>query len=133
MPRGSGPSARGRRSLVGLLGLATAVAGLATGSRRRVGGRPSLAAGGGPAVRSMHVCNCPALLPSGPCLLPLRTSRREVSPPILVPVDTTQILLLALPVVIIELALIIFALRDLLQPERRVRGDSKLMWGIIVV
>ena len=47
--------------------------------------------------------------------------------------DTTLILLLALPILIVELALILFALRDLLQPERRVRGDSKLMWGIIVV
>ncbi len=45
----------------------------------------------------------------------------------------TQMLLLVLPIVIIELGLIIFALRDLLRPERRVRGDSKLMWGIIVV
>ena len=27
----------------------------------------------------------------------------------------------------------VFALRDLLQPERRVRGDSKLMWGLIIV
>jgi hypothetical protein len=47
--------------------------------------------------------------------------------------DTTQILLLALPIFIVEVALILFALRDLLQPERRVRGDSKLMWGIIIV
>jgi hypothetical protein len=47
--------------------------------------------------------------------------------------DTTQILLLALPILVVELALIVFALRDLLRPERRVRGDSKLMWGIIVV
>ena len=29
--------------------------------------------------------------------------------------------------------LIVFALRDLLKPERHVRGDSKLMWGIIIV
>ena len=47
--------------------------------------------------------------------------------------DTTQILLLALPIVIVEFGLLLFALRDLLQPERRVRGDSKLMWGLIVV
>ncbi|MEO8437788.1 MAG: PLDc N-terminal domain-containing protein [Chloroflexota bacterium] len=44
-----------------------------------------------------------------------------------------QILLLVLPIVIIEIALLIVALRDLLRPERRVRGESKLMWGIIVV
>jgi Phospholipase_D-nuclease N-terminal len=47
--------------------------------------------------------------------------------------DNTQILLLVLPIALIEIGLIIFALRDLVRPERRVRGDSKLMWGIIVV
>jgi hypothetical protein len=52
---------------------------------------------------------------------------------ILLGVNTTQILLLAVPIVILELALIIFALRDLVRPERRVRGESKVMWGIIVV
>jgi hypothetical protein len=46
---------------------------------------------------------------------------------------STQILLLVLPIILIEIALILFALRDLLRPERRVRGDSKLMWGILIV
>lgn len=45
----------------------------------------------------------------------------------------TQILLLVLPIVIVELGLIVFALRDLLRPERRVRGESKLMWGLLIV
>ncbi len=45
----------------------------------------------------------------------------------------TQILLLVLPIVLIEVGLILFALRDLLKPERRVRGESKLMWGLIIV
>jgi hypothetical protein len=45
----------------------------------------------------------------------------------------TQILLLVLPIALIELGLIVFALRDLLRPERRVRGDSKLMWGLLIV
>jgi hypothetical protein len=45
----------------------------------------------------------------------------------------TQIFLLVLPIVVIELGLIIYALRDLLRPERLVRGDSKLMWGILIV
>jgi len=45
----------------------------------------------------------------------------------------TQIALLVLPIVIIEFGLIVFALRDILRPERRVRGDSKLMWGILIV
>jgi hypothetical protein len=46
---------------------------------------------------------------------------------------TEQIILLVTPVVLLELGLIILALRDLLKPERRVRGDSKLMWGVIIV
>jgi Phospholipase_D-nuclease N-terminal len=45
----------------------------------------------------------------------------------------TQILLLLLPVIVIEIGLIVYALRDLIRPERRVRGDSKLMWGILIV
>ena len=47
-------------------------------------------------------------------------------------VTQTQILLLLLPVILIEIGLIIFALRDLLRPERTVRGESKLMWGLII-
>jgi hypothetical protein len=45
----------------------------------------------------------------------------------------TQIVLLLLPIIVIEIGLIVYALRDLIRPERRVRGDSKLMWGIIIV
>jgi hypothetical protein len=48
-------------------------------------------------------------------------------------VTDTQILLLITPIVIVELILIIVALRDLVRPERRVRGDSKLLWGIVIV
>jgi hypothetical protein len=47
--------------------------------------------------------------------------------------DQSTILLLILPIVILEIALIVFALRDLVRPERRVRGDSKLLWGIVIV
>ena len=47
--------------------------------------------------------------------------------------NQTQILLLVLPIVLIEIGLIVYALRDLLRPERRVRGDSKLMWGLLIV
>lgn len=44
-----------------------------------------------------------------------------------------QILLLLLPVIAVQVGLLIIALRDLLRPDRQVRGDSKLMWGIIIV
>ena len=47
--------------------------------------------------------------------------------------NETTILLLILPIVILEIALIVFALHDLVRPERRVRGDSKLLWGIVIV
>lgn len=45
----------------------------------------------------------------------------------------TDILLLLIPILVIQLGLVVVALRDLLQPDRRVRGDSKLMWGVIIV
>jgi hypothetical protein len=45
----------------------------------------------------------------------------------------TQVVLLLLPVIAIQLGLTIFALWDLTRPGRRVRGDSRLMWGIIIV
>jgi hypothetical protein len=45
----------------------------------------------------------------------------------------TQILLLLTPIILLELGLIIYALRDLMRPERVVRGESKLMWGLLIV
>ena len=47
--------------------------------------------------------------------------------------NNTQVLLLLLPLIVVELVLIVIALRDLLRPERKVRGDSKLMWGLLIV
>lgn len=43
------------------------------------------------------------------------------------------LVLLVLPVIAIQVGLMFVALWDLLRPDRRVRGDSKLMWGIIIV
>jgi hypothetical protein len=37
------------------------------------------------------------------------------------------------PILLVQLGLIILAVRDLIRPERRVRGDSKLLWGVIIV
>ena len=45
----------------------------------------------------------------------------------------SQLLLLLTPIIVVELVLLVVALRDLLKPERRVRGKSKLMWGLIIV
>ena len=37
------------------------------------------------------------------------------------------------PLVILQVALVIFALYDLTRPERKVRGDNKLLWGLMIV
>ena len=46
---------------------------------------------------------------------------------------TPQLILLILPIIAIEVGLTLFALWDLVKPERKVRGESKLMWGLIIV
>jgi Phospholipase_D-nuclease N-terminal len=51
-----------------------------------------------------------------------------------VPLDKLgEYLPLILPLVILQLTLIVFALVDLVKPERRVRGGSKALWGVIIV
>lgn len=42
-------------------------------------------------------------------------------------------LLLVAPLLAIQLALIIVALRDLFRPERRVRGGTKWIWALVIV
>ncbi len=44
-----------------------------------------------------------------------------------------KVLLLLIPLVLVELGLIVWALYDLTRPGRRVRGDSRLMWGLIIL
>jgi hypothetical protein len=44
-----------------------------------------------------------------------------------------ELLPLIIPLIAIQLVLIAIALRDLLRPERRVRGNSKWVWGIVIV
>jgi hypothetical protein len=44
-----------------------------------------------------------------------------------------QMLTLVLPLVALQLGLMIFALHDLLRPERQVVGGSKLVWGLVIV
>jgi hypothetical protein len=44
-----------------------------------------------------------------------------------------MLLPILLPIIALEVVLIVVALRDLMRPERRVRGDSKLLWGLIIV
>ena len=47
--------------------------------------------------------------------------------------STGQILLLILPIVVIELALILLAIRDLLRADRRVRGGNKAVWALVIL
>jgi nitric oxide reductase large subunit len=44
-----------------------------------------------------------------------------------------NLLLLLLPIVVIWAGLLIFALVDLLKPERRVTGGNKLVWALVIV
>ena len=46
---------------------------------------------------------------------------------------STSLLLILLPLVVIELGLVVFSLVDLFKPERRVVGNNKLVWALIIV
>jgi hypothetical protein len=49
------------------------------------------------------------------------------------PLKPEQILALLAPILVIQLGLMIAALYDLEQEERRVRGGSKLVWALVIV
>jgi hypothetical protein len=44
-----------------------------------------------------------------------------------------QALPLIIPLAVIQLGLALFALWDLVKAERRVRGDSKILWGLVII
>jgi len=46
---------------------------------------------------------------------------------------SANVLLLLLPIALIQLGLLVYALVDLFKPERRVVGDSKLVWALVIV
>ena len=46
---------------------------------------------------------------------------------------SANVVLILLPLVVIEGGLVVFSLIDLLRPERRVLGDNKLIWGLVIV
>jgi hypothetical protein len=37
-----------------------------------------------------------------------------------------------LPILLLQIALLVLGLRDLLRPERRARGDSEAFWAIVI-
>jgi hypothetical protein len=47
------------------------------------------------------------------------------------PLDVGQLIGILLPLLLIQVVLLVVALRDLLRPERRVRGN-KLIWAIVI-
>lgn len=49
------------------------------------------------------------------------------------PLASTSLLLILLPLVVIELGLVVFSLVDLFKPERRVIGDNKVVWALIIL
>jgi hypothetical protein len=40
---------------------------------------------------------------------------------------------LIIPLLVLQLGLLVAALYDLTRPERRVRGDSKLIWALVII
>ncbi len=44
-----------------------------------------------------------------------------------------ELLPILVPLIVVQLALMAFALFDLTRPERRVKGGSKLPWALVIV
>jgi hypothetical protein len=47
-------------------------------------------------------------------------------------VDPTLLLLL-IPVLLIQLGLLVWGLYDLTRPGRKVKGDSKVLWALVMI
>jgi hypothetical protein len=47
-------------------------------------------------------------------------------------VDST-LLLLIVPILVIQVGLLIWGLYDLTRPGRQVKGDSKVLWAIVII
>jgi ABC-2 type transport system ATP-binding protein len=48
-------------------------------------------------------------------------------------IDAPTVALLIVPLLIIEVGLLLYALYDLFQEDRRVKGDSKILWALIIL
>ena len=46
---------------------------------------------------------------------------------------SANLVLILLPLVVIEVVLVVFSLVDLFRPERRVLGDNKLIWALVIL
>jgi Phospholipase_D-nuclease N-terminal len=47
--------------------------------------------------------------------------------------DTGTLIAVLAPLIILEVVLLVAALYDLTRPNRRVRGDSKAVWALIII
>jgi hypothetical protein len=47
--------------------------------------------------------------------------------------DILLVAALVFPIVVVQLVLIVIALRDLFRPERRVRGGRKWVWVLVIL
>ena len=47
-------------------------------------------------------------------------------------IDST-LLLLIIPILVIQLGLLIWGLYDLTRSERKVKGDSKVLWALVII
>jgi len=45
----------------------------------------------------------------------------------------SNLLLVLTPLVLIQVGLMIWGLYDLTRPERKVRGDSKVLWALVII
>jgi hypothetical protein len=48
-------------------------------------------------------------------------------------IPSANLVAILLPLVLIEVGLVVFSLVDLFRPERRVLGDNKLIWALVIV
>jgi hypothetical protein len=60
-------------------------------------------------------------------------SRIDRSGAIVASVDFALLAVIFLPLLFIQLILIVIALRDLVRPERQVKGGNKWVWALIIV
>jgi hypothetical protein len=44
-----------------------------------------------------------------------------------------ELLALILPLIAIQLVLMVIALYDLTRPHRRVKGDNKIVWALVII
>jgi len=48
-------------------------------------------------------------------------------------VNIADLLPFLIPLIVLELALVVFGLYDLTRPDRRVKGDNKWIWALVIV